>query len=148
MKKKTILQMIAMFLTIVLMMTSVGIENISAFWVNGSDFGSQRNLALVTVRLMKCYHKEKDDPEYSKHYDSNGNHMLSNEAIKQDEEEWIADSKNNKNKTADVKHFPIRPRVIVDTGTSCNCLYCRRPIFIIFTIILPFFSILLNRLTA
>ena len=118
MKKKTILRMIAMFLTIVLMMTSVGIENISAFWVNGSDFGSQRNLALVTVRLMKCYHKDKDDPEYSKHYDNNGNHMLSNEAIKQDEKEWIADSENNKNKTVDVKHFPIRPRVNNDTAAG------------------------------
>ena len=38
--------------------------------------------------------------------------------------------------------------VIVDTGTSGNRLYSRRPIFIIFTIIPPFFSILLNRLTA
>ena len=38
--------------------------------------------------------------------------------------------------------------VIVDTRGTCNRLYSRRPIFIIFTIILPFFSILLNRLTA
>lgn len=110
MKKKTILQMIAMCLTIVLMITSVGIENISAFW-NQDSKNDRRDFAQVTVRLMKCYHKEKNDPEYSKHYDSNGNHVLSNEVIKQDEKEWMADSENNKNKTVDVKHFTVSPRV-------------------------------------
>ena len=130
MKKKTILQMIAMCLTIVLMITSVGIENISAFW-NQDSKNDRRDFAQVTVRLMKCYHKEKNDPEYSKHYDSNGNHVLSNEVIKQDEKEWMADSENNKNKTVDVKHFTVSPRVnndyrrryrthLTPTSTSMN----------------------------
>lgn len=117
MKKKTILQMIAMCLTIVLMITSVGIENISAFW-NQDSKNDRRDFAQVTVRLMKCYHKEKNDPEYSKHYDSNGNHVLSNEVIKQDEKEWMADSENNKNKTVDVKHFTVSPRVNNDTAAG------------------------------
>lgn len=96
-KRKTTIRILALFLTVVLMVTGIGIENVSAFWnADNPEDGTYRPAATITIELMKCYHKDKKDPEYSKHYDSNGNHVLSSEAIKQDREEWKDDSENNK----------------------------------------------------
>ena len=120
-KRKTTIRILALLLTVVLMVTGIGIENVSAFWnTDNPEDGTYRPAATITIELMKCYHKDKKDPEYSKHYDSNGNHVLSSEVIKQDREEWKDDSKNNKNGTSAVKTITRTPRVNNDTiaGTA------------------------------
>lgn len=118
-KRKTTIRILALFLTVVLMVTGIGIENVSAFWnADNPEDGTYRPAATITIELMKCYHKDKKDPEYSKHYDSNGNHVLSSEAIKQDREEWKDDSENNKNGSSAVKTITRSPRVNNDTAAG------------------------------
>lgn len=118
-KRKTTIRILALFLTVVLMVTGVGIENVSAFWnIGNPEDGTYRPAATITIELMKCYHKDKKDPEYSKHYDSNGNHVLSSEAIKQDRKEWKDDSENNKNGSSAVKTITRTPRVNNDTAAG------------------------------
>lgn len=118
-KRKTTIRILALFLTVVLMVTGAGIENVSAFWnIGNPEDGTYRPAATITIELMKCYHKDKKDPEYSKHYDSNGNHVLSSEAIKQDREEWKDDSENNKNGSSAVKTITRTPRVNNDTAAG------------------------------
>ncbi len=118
-KKRVITRMLALTLTIVFVICNVGIENVAAFW-NQDGNNNYKEFAQVIVRLMHCYHKDREDSNYSKHFDSNGNHILDNDVIKQDEEEWLADEKLNENKTVDVKHFKIQPRINNDiaAGTS------------------------------
>lgn len=118
-KRKTTIRILALFLTVVLMVTGAGIENVSAFWnIGNPEDGTYRPAATITIELMKCYHKDKKDPEYSKHYDSNGNHVLSSEAIKQDRKEWKDDSENNKNGSSAVKTITRTPRVNNDTAAG------------------------------
>ncbi len=76
-KRKTI-RILALFLTAVLMITSVGVENVSAFWnqdgKNEAD-SKDRDAARIKIQLMHCNHSDQNDSQYSKHYDSNGNHL-------------------------------------------------------------------------
>ena len=101
--RTTTVRMLALFLTAVLMITSVGVENVSAFWNNDNlDYGDMRTEVHVTVQLMHCNHSDVNDVEYAKHYDTKGNHLSIT--------------------TGDrvVKYFDIVPRVNDDTaaGTS------------------------------
>lgn len=117
-KRTTVVRMLALFLTAILMITSIDAESVSAFW--NQEGKSDDRYVPITIELMKCYHKDKKDPEYSKHYDSNGNHVLSSEAIKQDRKEWKDDSENNKNGSSTVKTITRTPRVNNDyaAGTA------------------------------
>ena len=130
MKRKTTIRILALFLTVVLMVTGIGIENVSAFWnTDNPEDGTYRPAATITIELMKCYHKDKKDPEYSKHYDSNGNHVLSSEAIKQDREEWKDDSENNKNGSSAVKTITRSPRVNNDTAAGTALIDANKYIY-------------------
>lgn len=129
-KRKTTIRILALFLTVVLMVTGIGIENVSAFWnADNPEDGTYRPAATITIELMKCYHKDKKDPEYSKHYDSNGNHVLSSEAIKQDREEWKDDSENNKNGSSAVKTITRSPRVNNDTAAGTALIDANKYIY-------------------
>ncbi len=129
-KRKTTIRILALFLTVVLMVTGIGIENVSAFWnTDNPEDGTYRPAATITIELMKCYHKDKKDPEYSKHYDSNGNHVLSSEAIKQDREEWRDDSENNKNGSSAVKTITRSPRVNNDTAAGTALIDANKYIY-------------------
>ena len=129
-KRKTTIRILALFLTVVLMVTGIGIENVSAFWnADNPEDGTYRPAATITIELMKCYHKDKKDPEYSKHYDSNGNHVLSSEAIKQDREEWRDDSENNKNGSSAVKTITRSPRVNNDTAAGTALIDANKYIY-------------------
>ena len=129
-KRKTTIRILALFLTVVLMVTGIGIENVSAFWnADNPEDGTYRPAATITIELMKCYHKDKKDPEYSKHYDSNGNHVLSSEAIKQDREEWNDDSENNKNGSSAVKTITRSPRVNNDTAAGTALIDANKYIY-------------------
>ena len=75
-KRTTAVRMLALFLTAVLMITSIGAESVSAFWNQGdSEYGSYRARAKIKIQLMHCNHSDKKDPLYSKHFASNGNHL-------------------------------------------------------------------------
>lgn len=129
-KRKTTIRILALFLTVVLMVTGIGIENVSAFWnADNPEDGTYRPAATITIELMKCYHKDKKDPEYSKHYDSNGNHVLSSEAIKQDREEWKDDSENNRNGSSAVKTITRSPRVNNDTAAGTALIDANKYIY-------------------
>lgn len=129
-KRKTTIRILALFLTVVLMVTGIGIENVSAFCnADNPEDGTYRPAATITIELMKCYHKDKKDPEYSKHYDSNGNHVLSSEAIKQDREEWKDDSENNKNGSSAVKTITRSPRVNNDTAAGTALIDANKYIY-------------------
>ena len=65
-KRKPTIRLIALFLTIVLLLCNIGIENVSAFW-NQDGNNDAKNLAQVQVRLMHCNHKDT-------HYE-NGTHI-------------------------------------------------------------------------
>ena len=99
-KKKIILQMIAMILTVILMVTGIGLENVSAFWNQDSKFGNQRELVTVAIQLMHCNHSDKNDSLYYKHYDGNGNHL------------------NTTDGDTVIKPFTITPRVNNDTAAG------------------------------
>lgn len=126
-KRTTAVRMLALFLTAVLMITSIDAESVSAFWNQDGKNNDRR--VLITIELMKCYHKDKKDPEYSKHYDSNGNHVLSSEAIKQDREEWKDDSENNKNGSSAVKTITRSPRVNNDTAAGTALIDANKYIY-------------------
>lgn len=96
-KRKTLIRILALFLTAALMITSIGVENVSAFWNNDEpEYGDVRNEAIITVQLMHCNHKDT-------HY-VNGAHI--------------------KDTTGDteIKSFPIDPRVNNDfaAGTELH----------------------------
>lgn len=75
-KRTTAVRMLALFLTAVLMITSIDAESVSAFWNQGdSEYGSYRARAKIKIQLMHCNHSDKKDPLYSKHFASNGNHL-------------------------------------------------------------------------
>ena len=96
-KRKSTIRLIALFLTIVLSICNIGIENVAAFWnqdsANESD-SKDRTKAQVQVRLMHCNHKDI-------HYE-NGVHIKDTTGDKQ------------------VKYFNIRPRINNDfsAGTA------------------------------
>ena len=74
-KRKTI-RILTLFLTVTLMITGIGGENVSAFWNQDNfDYGDVRNEAHIKIQLMHCNHSDQNDSQYSKHYDSNGNHL-------------------------------------------------------------------------
>ena len=75
-KRKTTIRGLATFLIIIFMTTSIGFENVSAFWNtdNPAD-GTYRPAATIKIQLMHCNHSDKKDPLYSKHFASNGNHL-------------------------------------------------------------------------
>lgn len=75
-KRTTAVRMLALFLTAVLMITSIDAESVSAFWNQGdSEYGSYRARAKIKIQLMHCNHSDKKDPLYSKHFASNVNHL-------------------------------------------------------------------------
>ena len=75
-KRKTTIRGLATFLIIIFTTTSIGFENVSAFWNtdNPAD-GTYRPAATIKIQLMHCNHSDKKDPLYSKHFASNGNHL-------------------------------------------------------------------------
>ena len=96
-KRKTLIGILALFLTVALMITNIGVENISAFWNNDEpEYGDVRNEAIITVQLMHCNHKDT--------HCVNGAHI--------------------KDTTGDteIKSFPIDPRVNDDikAGTELH----------------------------
>ena len=72
--KKTL----ALMLAVAFLICSVSIENVAAFWnqdgVNEND-SKDKNAATIKIQLMHCNHSDPKDSQYSKHYDSNGNHL-------------------------------------------------------------------------
>ena len=53
-KRKTTIRILALFLTVVLMVTGIGIENVSAFWnADNPEDGTYRPAATITIELMK-----------------------------------------------------------------------------------------------
>ena len=60
-KKNYVTKLTIILLICVLFITSVGIENVSAFWNNDNPtFGDRRQLASITIQLMHCTHTKSD----------------------------------------------------------------------------------------
>ena len=117
-KKNYATKVIAILLTCFLLITSIGIENVSAFW-NQAAKNDDKVGATITIQLIHCYHNDTSDPLYSTHYDSSGQHKM--DAVQSDLDSWKSDSKNNPGgKTQCVMTDTIQPRVNNDTaaGTS------------------------------
>ena len=91
-KKNYATKVIAILLTCFLLITSIGIENVSAFW-NQAAKNDDKVGATITIQLIHCYHNDTSDPLYSTHYDSSGQHKM--DAVQSDLDSWKSDSKNN-----------------------------------------------------
>ena len=69
---------LALMLAVTFIICSINVENVAAFWnqdgVNEND-SKDRNAAMIKIQLMHCNHSDKNDPLYSQHFASNGNHL-------------------------------------------------------------------------
>ena len=113
-KRNYLTKVVAILLTCILFITSIGIEDVSAFW-NRDAKNDIREDAKVTVELMHCYHKDT-------HYDSGGRHIYSESIVKEDKDSWLADSKNNSKKKPAVKTVEIQPGVLGNTQAGLECI--------------------------
>ena len=89
-KSKTKVRLIALFLTIVLSICNIGVENVSAFWNQDED--NDDRIVPIIVQLMHCNHKDT-------HY-KNGIHI----------KDTAGDTQ--------VKPFPIIPRINNDIAAG------------------------------
>lgn len=93
-KRKTTIRILSLFLTVVLMITGIGVESVSAFWNNDNPGdGTNRSKTQLKIQLMHCNHKDT-------HYDSNGVHI------------------NSTAGDAQIRVFPIDPRVNNDIAAG------------------------------
>lgn len=64
-KKNYVTKLTIILLICILFITSVGIENVSAFWNNDNPaFGDRRQLASITIQLMHCTHTKSDNTHW------------------------------------------------------------------------------------
>ena len=126
-KKNYATKVIAILLTCFLLITSIGIENVSAFW-NQAAKNDDKVGATITIQLIHCYHNDTSDPLYSTHYDSSGQHKM--DAVQSDLDSWKSDSKNNPGgKTQCVMTDTIQPRVNNDTAAGTALLDANKYIY-------------------
>lgn len=126
-KKNYATKVIAILLTCFLLITSIGIENVSAFW-NQAAKNDDKVGATITIQLIHCYHNDTSDPLYSTHYDSSGQHKM--DAVQSDLDSWKSDSKNNPGgKTQCVMTDTIQPRVNNDTAAGTALIDANKYIY-------------------
>lgn len=126
-KKNYATKVIAILLTCFLLITSMGIENVSAFW-NQAAKNDDKVGATITIQLIHCYHNDTSDPLYSTHYDSSGQHKM--DAVQSDLDSWKSDSKNNPGgKTQCVMTDTIQPRVNNDTAAGTALIDANKYIY-------------------
>lgn len=126
-KKNYATKVIAILLTCFLLITSIGIENVSAFW-NQVAKNDDKVGATITIQLIHCYHNDTSDPLYSTHYDSSGQHKM--DAVQSDLDSWKSDSKNNPGgKTQCVMTDTIQPRVNNDTAAGTALIDANKYIY-------------------
>ena len=121
-KRNYLTKVMAILLTCILFITSIGIENVSAFWNNDiPDYGDLRNEAKITIQLIHCYHNDTSDPLYSTHYDSSGRHKM--DAVQADLDSWKSDKKNNPSgRTECVMTDTVQPRVLNDYAAGLESI--------------------------